>query len=69
VSELPKRELTLLGAAGAVCCAPLVIGAIVAAPVVAVAGGGVALAAGATAIVRRLPRRDSRAWLDDAPNE
>lgn len=27
MSELPKRELALLGAACAVCCAPLVIGA------------------------------------------
>jgi len=41
------------------CCAPLVIGAIAAAPAVAVAGGGVALAAGATAIVRRVRRRDA----------
>ncbi len=59
MSDLPKRELTLIGAACAVCCAPLVIGAIVAAPAVAVAGGGVALAAGATAIVRRMRRRDA----------
>lgn len=54
---MPKRELALVGAACAVCCAPLVIGVIVAAPAVAVAGG-IALAAGATAITRRVRRRD-----------
>lgn len=59
MSDLPKRELTLVGAACAVCCTPLAIGAIVAAPAVAVAGGGVAFAAGATAIVRRMRRRDA----------
>lgn len=53
MTEAPKRELALLGAACAVCCAPLAIGAAVTAPAVALAGGAVAAVAGATAVVRR----------------
>jgi hypothetical protein len=48
-----KRELTLIGAACAMCCAPLLVGAVVAAPAVAAVAGAVAIAAGATAVVGR----------------
>jgi len=52
MSELPKREMALVGAACAVCCAPLIVGVALAAPILAAAGGGLALAAGATALIR-----------------
>lgn len=50
---MPKRELALAGAACAVCCAPLIIGAVVAAPAIAAIGGVAVVAAGTTAVVRR----------------
>mgnify|MGYP000215092474 CR=1 FL=1 len=56
--EVPKKEMALAGAACAVCCAPLIVGAVVAAPAVAAAGGVLAVTAGATALVRRV--RSSR---------
>lgn len=54
-----KRDLTLVGAACAVCCAPLVVGAVLAAPAVAAVGGAVAIAAGATAVVRNRRKAES----------
>jgi len=48
-----KRELTLIGAACAMCCAPLLVGAVVAAPAVAAVAGAVGIAAGTTEVVRR----------------
>lgn len=48
-----KTELTVVGAACAVCCAPLIVGAVVAAPAVAAVGAIAAVAAGASAVVRR----------------
>lgn len=59
MSDLPKRELAVVGAGCAICCAPLIAGAVVAAPVVAIAGGAVAAGAGAAAIIRkrRMPAR------------
>lgn len=61
MSDVPKRELTLVGAACALCCAPLVIGVIAAAPAVAAVGGGVAVAAGAASVPRHLRRRPAAA--------
>ena len=53
MSDLPKRELGVVGAACAVCCAPLIVGAVVAAPIVAVGAGAIATAAAVTAVVRK----------------
>ena len=54
MSDLPKRELALAGAACAVCCAPLVIGAVAAAPIAAVAVGGDCLVGAGRALSPRV---------------
>ena len=67
MSELPKRELALAGVACAVCCAPLVVGAVAAAPVAAAAAGGIGVVAGTVAIGRRVKDRGLRTGPRETP--